>query len=231
MSGSTNVALAPTRRSEFTRAPSMRMRVRPLDRPRSAGTAACPSLTWFTPGTFSSACTRLDGIRVWISACDTLVVADAGVASMSGAAPETVRRSLTSASTVMVSGSSPAGSASTSRGFMNMPPGATTRISNGSGGSGVQVKWPPASVTTEPGWPRMLTSAPATGVPSGPTTRPVSARAGATPSSHATTSRRTGTRMLVQPNQAATLLPAFVLSRCVAGLGQRPNATTNSAAW
>ncbi len=108
-------------------------------------------------------------------------MAAAGVASMSGAAPETVRRSLTSASTVTTSGSSPAGNASTSRGFMNTPPGATTRISNGSGGSGVQVKRPSASVTTEPGRPRMLTSAPATGAPSAPTTRPVSAKAGVAP--------------------------------------------------
>ena len=199
MSGSRNVALGPARRSEFTRAPSMRMRVRPLDRPRSAGTAAWPSLTWFTPGTFSSACTRLAGIRVCSSACDRLVVAAPGVASMSGAAPDTVTRSLTSASTVTTSGSSPVGSAVTSCGFRKMPPDVTTRISNGSGGSGVHVKRPLASVTTEPARPRMLTSAPAIGVPSAPTTRPVSAKAGATPSRHRRTDRRTGRRMAPAP--------------------------------
>ena len=228
MSGSRNVALAPTRRSEFTRAPSMRMRVRPLDRPRSAGTAAWPSLTWFTPGTFSSACTRLHGIRVWISACDRLVVAADGVASMSGAAPETVTRSLTSASTVTVSGWSPPGSDSTSRGFMKTPPGATTRISNGNGGSGVHVKWPPASVTTEPGWPRMLTSAPGhrSAVGGDDTAGEGRGRGHAEQPHHDEQARRdTHGR---EPSQAATLLPAFVLSRCVAA--QRPNATTNSAA-
>ncbi len=61
---------------------------------------------------------------------------------------------------------------------MNMPPGATTRTSKGRGGSGVHEKRPSASVVTVPGRPRIVTSAPATGVPSGCTTRPVNATAG-----------------------------------------------------
>ena len=48
------VALGPTRRSEETRAPSIRMRLRPRARPRIAGTAAWPSETEDTPATFST---------------------------------------------------------------------------------------------------------------------------------------------------------------------------------
>ena len=43
--GSMNVALGPARRSELTRAPSIKISVRPRARPRMAGTAACPSET------------------------------------------------------------------------------------------------------------------------------------------------------------------------------------------
>ena len=68
-----------------------------------AGTAACPSDTWFTPATFSIACIRLDGWRTAMSRPLTLVVPAAGVASMLGAEPVTVTDSFISGVMVMVS--------------------------------------------------------------------------------------------------------------------------------
>ena len=76
--GSRNVALGPTRRSAVTRAPSIRISVRPAAKPRMAGTAACPSDTLDTPATFSSACVRLIGARVSMSSSVTSVVPLAG---------------------------------------------------------------------------------------------------------------------------------------------------------
>ncbi len=101
-----NVALGPTRRSELTRAPSIRISVRPRARPRIAGTAACPSETWLTPATFSSACIRLVGCRTAMSRPLTLVAPAAGVESMLGADPDIVTDSLTSGVTVSTSSGS-----------------------------------------------------------------------------------------------------------------------------
>jgi hypothetical protein len=79
------------------------------------------------------------------------------------AEPDTVTISFNSGLTV--SSRTPAGSFSTSTGFMYKPPGATTSTSNGVGGSGVHVKRPSLSVRASPARPRIVISAPATGSP------------------------------------------------------------------
>jgi hypothetical protein len=107
-------ALGPARRSEVTRAPSMMMSVRPRARPRTAGTAAWPSDTWFTPATFSMACARFVGWRTSTSRLLSVVVPRRRGLD-AGAEPVTVTASLR-ATTVMACGPSP--SDSTTTGFM-----------------------------------------------------------------------------------------------------------------
>src|SRR5687767_2564382 len=129
------VALAPTRRSELTRAPSIKINVRPRARPRIAGTAAWPSDTWLTPATFSMACIRFAGWRTATSRADRLDVAAPGVDSMLGADPDTVTDSLRTGATVI--SNSVAGSSDSIRiGREYVPARSMTKISNGTGGSG-----------------------------------------------------------------------------------------------
>src|SRR5688500_17707767 len=129
------VALAPTRRSELTRAPSIKIKVRPRARPRIAGTAAWPSDTWLTPATFSIACIRLAGWRTATSRADRLAVAAPGVDSMLGADPDTVTDSFRIGA--IVTSNSPAPSSDwINIGREYVPAPSMTRISNGTGGSG-----------------------------------------------------------------------------------------------
>src|SRR5687767_7821605 len=163
MDGSMKVALGPTRLSEVTRLPSIRIKVRPRARPRTAGTAACPSDTWFTPGTFSTICIRFAGPRCATSARDSIVMAAPSEASILGATPAvTSTSSLTTDSTESVSVWP---SVLTSMALPTRPPGRMTTTTNGGRGSGFQVNRPSLSVRTEPGRPTMVTSAPATGAP------------------------------------------------------------------
>ena len=112
------VALGPTRRSEETRAPSIRIRVRPRARPRTAGTAAWPSETLETPATLSRVCVRLNGWRASMSGFGTIVVPLAGDEVMVGAAPAvTVTLSSASGWTSIVAGPV-SGTVSTRIGFM-----------------------------------------------------------------------------------------------------------------
>ena len=173
--GSRYVALGPTRLSEVTRAPSIRMSVLPLARPRITGTAACPSETLLTPGTFSSACVRLTGWRTSISVRDRSVVAFPGAVSMSGAVPAvTVTDSSMRGDTRISKPDS--GIDSTRYGVIYRSPGRTTRTSKGRVGLGVSVKRPSASVRADPVFPITVTSAFATGAPvSARSTRPSTA--------------------------------------------------------
>ncbi len=159
--GSRKVALGPTRRSDVTRAPSMRSSTRPRAMPRIAGTAACPSDTWLTPGTVSSACRRCSGERRWSCVRERSVVAAAGAASMLGAAPTTVTDSSPSGSTWTVVSAS---IVRMSTGFATCPPGRTTTTWNGGATPGPREKRPSASVFVDPAVPAMVTIAPATGV-------------------------------------------------------------------
>ena len=192
--GSRNVALGPTRRSDVTRAPSMRISVRPRARPRIAGTAACPSDTTDTPATFSSNCVRLAGCRTSISRAVRRVVPLPGAVSIRGALPATVTdsssRGAISSTMVPVDGIT-----STRTGFMYRPPGMMTSTSNGGAGSGFQVNRPSASVRTTPGRPRMDTSALAIASPvSRCTTRPSRAQEGTAAASITKSARETTRR-------------------------------------
>ena len=73
-----------------------------------AGTAPCPSETWLTPATFSSACIRFDGCRTARSRPLIVVVPAAGLEVMLGADPETVTDSFNRGAMVITSsGSAP----------------------------------------------------------------------------------------------------------------------------
>src|SRR5688572_21113456 len=192
--GSANVALGPTRRSDVTRPPSTSSSVRPRARPRMAGTAACPSETWLTPGTVSSACIRFSGALCAICREESSVIPAAGVVVTLGATPTTVNDS--SRSGLTASSTCPS-TRSTVTGLTTCPAGKTMITWNGTSGRGDQVNRPSESVLTVPGYPAMDTVAPGTPVfDRSSMTRPVkdscAAAAGGSPSAtRATINRET----------------------------------------
>ena len=119
MRGSRKVALAPTRRSEVTRAPSMRISVRPRASPRTAGTAAWPSDTWLTPGDVLERLHQVGRLAHRdVAPAERWWCRRRAWTSMLGAEPETVTASLTSGATRDQSRSCSATSASTVTGLM-----------------------------------------------------------------------------------------------------------------
>jgi len=177
VSGSRKEADGPARRSAVTRPSSIRISVRPLDNPRRAGTADCPSPVTPAPGMLSRTSGTRAGARCSRSPRPITVAAAAGGSSRSGTMPATTVTVSLAADSNRISSGPSAGTSRTVTGRNATPSGRITTSSKGSAGVGSSRNRPSASASAVPVWPTTTTRAPPRGCPSGPSSRPSSANA------------------------------------------------------